>query len=128
MLDKCIQTLRVHPEATADEVRQAFIKQARRYPPEHFPARFAEIKHCLELLNLEDSALEGMANTMDNAELSEVLAMLFPEGIKHSGAADGTTLELDIAAYMNLLQPQQHRQNMLACLERVAQPESYYRR
>lgn len=127
MLDKCTRTLRVHSEATADEIRQAFIKLARRYPPEHFPAKFAEIKHCSDLLNLEDKALEEYLSHISSTEVMDLIAMLLPEDF-NAPIVDGSVPELDIAAYMDLLNPEQRRREMLSCLDQVSRPESYYRR
>ncbi len=127
MLDKCTRTLRVSPEATAEEVRRAFIRLARRYPPEHFPAKFAEIRSCADLLNLEDKSLEEFLFETSKTKLLDLFAMLLPEACEQP-CASGPPPDLEIRAYLDLLNPQQRRQDMLACLEQVSRPESYYRR
>ena len=53
MFEQACKTLRVSPNATHNEVRKAYIKMVRRYPPEHFPEKFLAIKKAQESLNME---------------------------------------------------------------------------
>ena len=128
MFEKCTRTLRVAPEATTEEVRQAFVKLARRWPPEHFPARFTEIKHCTDLLNLEDSVLEELLTRVMKSEVTDFLVGLLPEPA--CAAAENATVAqtLDISAFLDLLNPHLRRQAMLACLEKVSDGTAFYRR
>ncbi|MFA6810886.1 MAG: hypothetical protein WCR47_07500 [Desulfoplanes sp.] len=56
MFENARKTLRVGPNATHNEVRKAYIKMVRRYPPEHFPEKFLAIKKAQETLNMEENA------------------------------------------------------------------------
>ncbi len=128
MFEKCTRTLRVSPDATAAEVRQAFVKLARRWPPEHFPARFTEIKHCAELLNLEDSALEELLTRTVKSDVIDLFVNLLPEPASPSEEDAATASELDLSAFMELLNPGRRRQIMLECLEKVPDGTAFYRR
>lgn len=128
MFEKCTRTLRVSPDATTEEVRQAFVKLARRWPPEHFPARFTEIKHCADLLNLEDSALEELLSRTVKSDVIDFFAGLLPESAGTSEEVAATASELDLPAFMELLNPGRRRQTMLGCLEKIPDGASFYRR
>lgn len=128
MFEKCTRTLRVSPDATTEEVRQAFVKLARRWPPEHFPARFTEIKHCTDLLNLEDSVLEELLVRAVNADVIDLFVGLLPESASASEDVAATASELDLPAFMELLNPGRRRRIMLGCLENVSDGTAFYRR
>ena len=53
MFEKACKLLRVAPDATPDEVRKAYVKMVRRYPPEHFPDKFMQLRKAQEQLGLE---------------------------------------------------------------------------
>lgn len=128
MFEKCTRTLRVAPEATTEEVRQAFVKLARRWPPEHFPARFTEIKHCADLLNLEDSVLEELLNRTVKSNVINLFVDLLPETARASEQVAASASELDLPAFMELLNPGRRRQFMMGCLEKVPDGTAFYRR
>ncbi len=128
MFEKCTRTLRVSPDATKEEVRQAFVKLARRWPPEHFPARFTEIKHCADLLNLEDSALEELLNRTVKSDVIDLFVGLLPEPADAAWEDAATAPEIDLPAFMELLNPGRRRQIMLGCLGKVSDGTSLYRR
>lgn len=128
MFEKCTRTLRVPQDATTEEVRQAFIKLARRWPPEHFPARFTEIKSCADLLNLEDAALEEFVTRIVKSEDMDFLFGLLPESARILEAGDVGTAEPDIPAFMELLNPGRRREIMLGCLEAIPDGTAFYRR
>lgn len=128
MFEKCTRTLRVAPDATAEEVRQAFVKLARRWPPEHFPARFTEIKHCADLLSLQDAALEELLTKAVKSDVIDLFVSLLPESAGTSEEVAKTSSELDLPAFMELLSPGRRRQIMLECLEKVPDGTAFYRR
>jgi hypothetical protein len=128
MFEKCTRTFRVPPDATAEEVRQAFVKLARRWPPEHFPGRFTQIKHCADLLNLEDSALEELLTRTVKSDVIDLFVGLLPEPASASEEDAATASELDLSAFMELLNPGRRRQVMLGCLEKVPDGTAFYRR
>ncbi len=128
MFEKCTRTLRVTPDATTEEVRQAFVKLTRRWPPEHFPARFTEIKHCSDLLNLEDSALEELLTRTVKSDVIDFFVGLLPEPASASEEVAATASELDLPAFMELLNPGRRRQIMSGCLEKVPEVTAFYRR
>lgn len=127
MFEKCTRTLRVSQDATTEEIRQAFVKLARRWPPEHFPARFTEIKSCADLLNLEDAALEEFVTRAVKSEDMDFLFGLLPESARALETDDTDPAEPDIPAFMELLSPGRRRQIMLGCLEKIPDGTVFYR-
>ncbi|MDR1657668.1 MAG: DnaJ domain-containing protein [Deltaproteobacteria bacterium] len=53
MLSKAFKTLGLTRKATIDDIRKTYVKLARRYPPEHFTEKFAEIKSAYASLMLD---------------------------------------------------------------------------
>ncbi|WP_031387797.1 J domain-containing protein [Desulfonatronum thiodismutans] len=128
MFEKCTRTLRVSPDATTEEVRQAFVKLARRWPPEHFPARFTEIKHCADLLNLEDSVVEELLTRIVKSDVIDLFVGLLPESADASEDVAAAASEFDLPAFMELLNPGRRRQIMLGCLDNIPDGAAFYRR
>lgn len=54
MIESAYRTLKVKRDASPDEVRSAYVRLVRRYPPEHFPERFSAIQSAYRLLCLDD--------------------------------------------------------------------------
>ncbi len=73
MFEKALKTLRLHRGAEMEEVREAYVRLTRRYPPEHFPEKFKEIKRAYEQLSLHWSALVPLTKEI---ALSETPAQL----------------------------------------------------
>ncbi|WP_153306746.1 J domain-containing protein [Desulfonatronum thioautotrophicum] len=128
MFKRCTRTLRVSPDATMEDVRQAFVKLARRWPPEHFPARFTEIKHCTDVLNLDDSVLEELLNRTLRSDVIDVFVGLLPDTASSPEDVTTNASELDIPAFMELLNPGRRREIMLECLEQISDGTVFYRR
>jgi curved DNA-binding protein CbpA len=55
------ETLGLSPGASLEEVRRAYLKLVRRYPPEHNPVRFARIKEAYEQIRSLGYRLEHIA-------------------------------------------------------------------
>jgi hypothetical protein len=63
MIESAYEILRVARDATPDEVRAAYVKLVRRYPPERFPERFAAVRKAYEKLCLGDDYLQNLLET-----------------------------------------------------------------
>jgi DnaJ-class molecular chaperone len=63
MIESAYEILRVSRDAAPEEVRAAYVKLVRRYPPEHFPERFAAVRSAYEKLCLSDDYLQGLLET-----------------------------------------------------------------
>jgi hypothetical protein len=62
MLESSRSVLHLSPRATPGEIRQAYARMVRRYPPEHFPEKFAAIHTACRCLSLdEDFVTEVLA-------------------------------------------------------------------
>ncbi|MDR1978807.1 MAG: DnaJ domain-containing protein [Synergistaceae bacterium] len=58
MIESAYELLRVSREAGPEEVRQAYVRLVRRYPPEHFPEKFASIRRAYQQLTLDDDFIQ----------------------------------------------------------------------
>lgn len=131
MFEKCARTLRVSPEATPEEVRQAFVKLARRYPPEHFPKKFVVFKECADIMNLDEEAIQKWVGKEMVRSAADVFSMLFSgvdQGALRGGASPDALPELNLAVFFRLLDQEQLRQDIQGCLDNVQDGESFYRR
>jgi curved DNA-binding protein CbpA len=64
MFESARQILRVGREAGPEEVRQAYVRLLRRYPPEHFPAKFAALDQAYRQLTLDDDTVDAFFRQM----------------------------------------------------------------
>lgn len=82
MLEQALKLLRLPRDADMETVRKAYIKQTRRYPPEHFPEKFKRIKQAYEQLSLEQSSLKPIADHFARAQSAdEIFQLLFEEAL-----------------------------------------------
>ncbi len=54
MIEAAYALLRVERNASPEDVRKAYVRLVRRYPPEHFPEKFAELRKAYQQLTLSD--------------------------------------------------------------------------
>ena len=60
MLESAYDTLRVRRDVTPEEARNAYLTLVRRYPPEHFPDKFASVRRAYQYVTLEEEFVEDM--------------------------------------------------------------------
>jgi curved DNA-binding protein CbpA len=60
MIESAYEMLRIPRGATPEEVRAAYVKLVRRYPPERFPERFAAFRNAYQKVCLGDDYLEDI--------------------------------------------------------------------
>ena len=58
MIESALNTLRVAKNASPEDVRNAYVRLVRRYPPEHFPEKFMQLQEAYQKLNLSDDFLD----------------------------------------------------------------------
>ncbi|MDR3264775.1 MAG: J domain-containing protein [Synergistaceae bacterium] len=58
MLEWAWKTLKIERDAAPETVRQAYVRLVRRYPPEHFPEKFAAVRRAYQQLTLDDDFIE----------------------------------------------------------------------
>lgn len=81
MFEQHLRCLRLDLDTNFDiqTVRTAYIRMVRRYPPEHFPEKFAEIQSAWQALSLSKDFLrqmEEVASSLRSPE--ELFAFLWP--------------------------------------------------
>jgi curved DNA-binding protein CbpA len=57
MIEDAYEILKISRDAAPEEVRAAYVKLVRRYPPEHFPERLAAFRNAYDKVCLDDSFL-----------------------------------------------------------------------
>jgi curved DNA-binding protein CbpA len=63
MIESAYEMLKIARDAAPEEVRAAYVKLVRRYPPERFPERFADFHNAYQKLCLGEDFLENLLET-----------------------------------------------------------------
>jgi hypothetical protein len=63
VIESAYEILRISRDASPEEVRAAYVRLVRRYPPERFPERFASFRNAYEKVCLGDDYLEDLLET-----------------------------------------------------------------
>ncbi|MDR1581599.1 MAG: hypothetical protein LBS35_14680 [Synergistaceae bacterium] len=63
MIESAYEMLRIPRDAAPEEVRAAYVRLVRRYPPERFPERFAAFHNAYQKVCLSDDFLENLLKT-----------------------------------------------------------------
>ena len=100
MLEGQLARLKAAPNAGFDEIHKAYVRLARRYPPQNFPERFAEIKDAYQALVLDKDYLDKLRQTLfkSNSD-TDCVAVLWSLGPVREPAP------LDLAAVLYRAQP-----------------------
>ncbi|MCR5168960.1 MAG: hypothetical protein K6C33_00670 [Desulfovibrio sp.] len=90
MLEGQLERLKAAPDASFEEIHKAYVRLARRYPPQNFPERFAEIKDAYQALVLDKDFLDKLRQTLLKAHSeTEWVAVLWNLGpVKEPGPLD----------------------------------------
>ncbi|MDR0616364.1 MAG: hypothetical protein LBG29_06100 [Synergistaceae bacterium] len=77
MIESAYELLKIPRNAAPEEVRAAYVKMVRRYPPESFPERFAALRNAYEKACLGDDYLQNLLKSgtfrMSKAEFAGFL-------------------------------------------------------
>ena len=96
MFESALKILRVEKGASPEALREAYVKMVRRYPPEHFPEKFAAVKRAYSRLCADDDILDEYMNLHDiggsGVELLGLLWGELPELYEDSVEIDFTEL------------------------------------
>jgi DnaJ-class molecular chaperone len=60
MIESAYDILKIGRNATPDEVRNAYVRLVRRYPPERFPDKFASFRKAYQQLMLGEDFLQDL--------------------------------------------------------------------
>ncbi|MDR1133674.1 MAG: hypothetical protein LBL05_05890 [Synergistaceae bacterium] len=66
MIESAYELLKIPRNATPEEVRAAYVKLVRRYPPERFPERFAAFRNAYQKVCLDDDYLDYLLDIGTN--------------------------------------------------------------
>ena len=68
------QILEVKPDATADELRKAYLSLVRQHPPDRDPDKFREIHAAYQMLN--DPMVQAAALLKHNRDKPDLIAVI----------------------------------------------------
>jgi curved DNA-binding protein CbpA len=112
MIESAYATLRLTRDASPEEVRKAYVHLVRRYPPEHFPEKFASIRRAYQQLTLDDDFVEDVFRRIgDESTLLEVAGWLW--GDRKELGPDG---DFDLTTLTSLLVGEDVKQDLNALL------------
>lgn len=120
MFEKALKTLRLNREAGMEEVRKAYVKMAQRYPPEHFPEKFKEIKKAYEQLSMCWSALEPLIKNIAYSKTqSQMLYAILQEAIQAAEENDSGEQAVDFWELEPLLNAESHTKELKLVLQEI---------
>jgi hypothetical protein len=83
MFEQSLNILRLSEDPDMEEVRKAYVRLTRRYPPEHFPDKFKQLKQAYEQLRLQWPALEQEARSLAESDsLAQLASTLLGEALE----------------------------------------------
>ena len=68
MIESAYKLLRVEKNASPEDVRKAYVRLVRRYPPEHFPEKFAQLREAYQQLTLSEDFVNITVNRIINCD------------------------------------------------------------
>ena len=68
MMESAYNLLHVEKNASPEEVRKAYVRLVRRYPPEHFPEKFTALRKAYQQLALSDDFLAEITEQICGSE------------------------------------------------------------
>ena len=126
MLEKAHALLRVDRNADIDQVRQAYLRLVRRYPPEHFPDKFARIKQAYEQLILDPKFLKGISSEATNCEtLESFFRFFFQEALENNleSVQDWFRPEDTAKSLLPIFESEQRKEQLVKALESIKEEE-----
>lgn len=126
MFEKALKVLRLKRGADREQVRRAYVKMSRRYPPEHFPAKFKQIKDAYEQLSLNWDLTENKAKELSSSEsFDQFMQNIVEEALQEADSqADGNKPEaLDIWTLEPIANVAEYNRQVLNILEEIKQEQ-----
>ncbi|MDR2179918.1 MAG: hypothetical protein LBP21_06395 [Synergistaceae bacterium] len=78
MIESAYDILHVPRDAGPEEVRRAYVRLVRRYPPEHFPEKFAALRRAYQQVTLSEDFIEEMfSRVKEDGEPLEMAGFLW---------------------------------------------------
>lgn len=121
MFESARKILRVSRDCDREEVRRAYIRLTRRYPPEHFPERFKRIKQAYEELNLDPNCIESTVDPLAQAETPvEAFDIMLRDDVDSTRARQEEELpEPDCMELEPVLNADRYREELMSVLKRI---------
>ena len=123
MFESDLKALRLARDCGPEEVRRAYVRLTRRYPPEHFPERFKRIKQAFERLSLDPSHLQAVAVRIAHAESTQEVFDIMTEEALDLALAQSSEHGLpqpDVRELEPVLNAEGYREELFAALQRIA--------
>lgn len=121
MIEAAFRLLRLSRDATPEEARDAWVRLVRRYPPEHFPEKFAAIRRAYQQVTLDDDFIEESLQRFRGDESPLLLAAFLWEDRMEEATADLKSLK-------PLLSLEQNRQALDEMLETISPRDIEWRK
>lgn len=121
MLEKECKLLRVSRHPDMEEVRRAFVRLTRRYPPEHFPEKFKAIKGAYDRLTLNWDSIKPLARDLAFRETPESIKQYLLEEAREAGGDSGSnqSVQLDVYTLEPILNLPAHREKLYRVLDDI---------
>ncbi|MDR2137432.1 MAG: hypothetical protein LBO68_04005 [Synergistaceae bacterium] len=116
MIESAYEILKVGRNATPDEVRQAYVRLVRRYPPERFPEKCALFRKAYQQLTLDEDFLQDLFGKLyEECTPLELVGLLWGDRKELKPNADAQLTDL-----IPLLAAENKRAALNEILERAA--------
>lgn len=108
MLTKAFKTLGVKRSANVENIRKAYVKLVRRYPPEYFPEKFNAIKIAYDQLTASGDIHDELITTLflEN-EVPALKSVIFQEMVDESKVGTGLASLHDLVDVSKLVSPEE---------------------
>ncbi|MFW6054621.1 MAG: J domain-containing protein [Thermodesulfobacteriota bacterium] len=119
MLEKDCLILRVPRDADMETVRKAFVKLSRRYPPEHFPEKFKEIKKAYDRLSLNSSGISSLVKDLASNPDAQSMAKTLVDEAMQTESKDLPVPKLDVYSLEPIFDTPARQQRMMQILQNI---------
>ena len=116
MIEAAFKLLKLPRDATPEEAREAWVRLVRRYPPEHFPEKFAAIRRAYQQVTLDEDFIEETLQRLGGERSPIQLAALL-WGDREAIASSAEDAAVDLRSLKPLLFLDRNRQTLDKLLE-----------
>jgi hypothetical protein len=127
MLEKDCAVLRVPRDADMETVRKAFIKLSRRYPPEHFPEKFKEIKKAYDRLSLNASSIRSLVKDLVSNPNAQGMAKTLVDEAMQTDSKAPPVPEMDVYSLEPIFDLPARKQKLQKALQDIRDQGLEYR-
>ncbi len=122
MFERDSEILRVARDADLETIRRSFIKLTHRYPPEHFPEKFKEIKNSYERLTLNWDSIKPQLRELAASDTPNSMhTFLLQDYLQQTQTddEDPAQLQFDLEALEPVLNTASIRKELFAVVQAV---------